>query len=34
MTFELGVERNILDVAVTCWIVRLWSETAALRNDK
>ena len=29
---ELGVERQMQDLIVTCWIVKLWAETAALQR--
>ena len=30
--FELGVTRQMQDLIVTCWIVKLWSETAAVQR--
>lgn len=29
LCFEVGAERSLQDVIVTCWIAKLWSETAA-----
>ncbi|KAL8684464.1 MAG: hypothetical protein Q9224_006336, partial [Gallowayella concinna] len=29
---ELGVDRQMQDLIVTCWIVKLWSETASLQR--
>lgn len=32
---ELGIDRQMQDLIVTCWIVKLWSETVALqRHDE
>lgn len=34
LCFEVGAERTIQDVIVTCWIAKLWSETVDLsRHD-
>ncbi len=30
--FELGIERQMQDLIVACWVVKLWSETAALQR--
>ena len=30
--FEVGAENRMQDVIVTCWIAKLWSETAALQH--
>ncbi|KAL8876945.1 MAG: hypothetical protein Q9198_004945 [Flavoplaca austrocitrina] len=35
LCIELGVDRQMQDLIVTCWIVKLWSETVALqRHDQ
>lgn len=33
LCLEVGVERTMQDVIVTCWIAKLWSETVALQRD-
>ena len=32
LSVELGIDRQMQDLIVTCWIVKLWSETAALQR--
>ena len=32
LCFEVGAERTMQDVIVTCWIAKLWSETVALQR--
>ncbi|KAL8952932.1 MAG: hypothetical protein Q9222_001191 [Ikaeria aurantiellina] len=33
ISIEMGVERQMQDLIVTCWITKLWSETAALQRQ-
>ena len=33
LCFEVGVERAMQDVIVTCWIAKLWSETVDVQRD-
>lgn len=32
MCFESGLETQTLDLMVTCWVAKLWSETVALKR--
>ena len=34
LCFEVGAERRMQDVIVTCWIAKLWSETVALQRHQ
>lgn len=32
MCFEMGLERQMVDLMVTCWVAKLWSETVTLKR--
>lgn len=34
MCFEMGLDRQTVDLMVTCWVTKLWSETVTLKRRK